>query len=278
MAESLSLDRNKIILIAGSGRLPVVIAERLRVADAPLTVLSLPGSGQTWPAEIPSATIALDNCMEVLAHKRATGWTHVVMAGGVSRPTTGREQSPTLPIDFSGGDDAVLRQFITRMEDDLGLCVVGAADIAPELVTHQGCLTATAPSCTDRADIEQGFRRARQHGMNDAGQAAVVAHGHCIALELPAGTDALLRKIARDRDGSDGSAGRRGVLAKCKKPIQDQRIDLPTIGPHTVEMAANAGLAGIAIESGAVILLDRDETLEIANRHGLFIWSGEITS
>ncbi len=271
------MDQRRIILIAGIGRLPDVIADRVVATGTPLTVLSLPGARQTWPAGIEAEAIALDNCMRVLSDKRAEGWTHVVMAGGTSRPTARQGTAQTLPIDFSGGDDAVLRQFITYMEDGLHLSIIGADDIAPELVTHSGCLTSSRPQKADMADIEHGFHLARDHGMNDAGQAAVVAGLDCIALEPPGGTDALLMQVATKLAWSGDPTERKGVLVKCRKPTQDRRIDLPTVGVNTVAMAASAGLAGIAIESGEVILLDQDRTVTAADRHGLYIWSGEIT-
>ena len=61
-------------------------------------------------------------------------------------------------------------------------------------------------------------------------------------------------------------------MVKASKPTQDLRIDLPTIGPVTVELAAAAGLAGIAGEAGHVLIIDRDETIRLADELGLFIF------
>ncbi|MCY4260505.1 MAG: UDP-2,3-diacylglucosamine diphosphatase LpxI [Rhodobacteraceae bacterium] len=270
------IDHNQTILIAGRGRLPAVLAERLLAAGTPLTVLSLPGSDQSWPPAIQSGEISLANWMQVLAGKRAEGWTRAVMAGGVGRPPAPEDCS--CPVDFSGGDDDVLRQFIVCMEDEIGLTIVSAVEIAPDLVAHSGLLTARAPTGQDRQDIRQGFQHARAHGMHDAGQAAVVARRKCLGLEPAAGTDALLKSVAETLAWPGPPARRRGVLAKCRKPIQDHRIDIPTVGPSTVELAAAIGLAGIAIRSGEVILLDRELSIRCADAHGLFIWSEKVSS
>jgi len=96
----------------------------------------------------------------------------------------------------------------------------------------------------------------------------VVAGGLCLGIEAVEGTDALLARVAGLRDrGPEG-----GVLVKLPKPAQDRRFDLPTIGPRTVEGAAQAGLNGIVIEAGGANLIDREATVRAADAAGLFLW------
>ena len=104
----------------------------------------------------------------------------------------------------------------------------------------------------------------------DIGQAAVVARGYVLAVEAAEGTDAMLRRCG-DLNGW-GYGARQGVLVKRPKPGQDRRFDLPGIGPQTVELAAEAGLAGIAVEAGAVLLAGVDELVDKANAAGLFLY------
>ncbi|MCZ6885928.1 MAG: UDP-2,3-diacylglucosamine diphosphatase LpxI, partial [Alphaproteobacteria bacterium] len=61
------------------------------------------------------------------------------------------------------------------------------------------------------------------------------------------------------------------VLVKVKKPGQERRVDLPTIGVETVRTCAAAGFRGIAIEAGATIVLHRDEVVAAADDAGLFL-------
>ena len=63
----------------------------------------------------------------------------------------------------------------------------------------------------------------------------------------------------------------RGVLVKAPKSGQDLRFDLPTVGSRTVEGAANAGLAGIAIVAGNTIVADAQAMIEAADKAGLFV-------
>jgi DUF1009 family protein len=65
------------------------------------------------------------------------------------------------------------------------------------------------------------------------------------------------------------------VLFKGPKPGQDRRMDLPAIGPSTVVRASEAGLAGIVVEAGGVLMLERPATLAAADAAGLFIWGRE---
>jgi DUF1009 family protein len=139
-----------------------------------------------------------------------------------------------------------------------------------------GCLTRTRPSEKASADVAIAFEAARAIGRIDAGQAAVAVDGLVVALEALEGTDAMLDRVRQLRERRRVSwRGRAGVLAKCAKPQQDLRIDMPTIGPATVEAAAAVGLAGIAVEAGRVMIVSREETVQAADRHGMFIVAEE---
>ncbi len=61
------------------------------------------------------------------------------------------------------------------------------------------------------------------------------------------------------------------MLVKIAKPGQDRRLDLPSIGPATVEAASQAGLRGIAVEAGGALVVDRDAVVRAADASGLFV-------
>ena len=119
-------------------------------------------------------------------------------------------------------------------------------------------------------DIRLGFRVARALGSFDIGQGAVVARQYVLAVEAAEGTDSMLRRC-RDLNNW-GFKSRKGVLVKAPKPGQDLRLDMPVIGPRTIELASEAGLAGIAVAAGAVLLADQQELVEKADRFGLFLY------
>jgi DUF1009 family protein len=123
-------------------------------------------------------------------------------------------------------------------------------------------------------DANRAMAAARAIGAIDAGQAAASVNGRIVALEAAEGTDGVLARIATLRqNGRLKWSGRAGVLAKCPKPQQDLRVDMPTIGPSTVAGVDAAGLAGIAIEAGHVMIVERENTLRQAKTAGVFIFA-----
>ena len=110
-------------------------------------------------------------------------------------------------------------------------------------------------------------------GAFDVGQGVVVCDGLVLAVEAQEGTDAMLRRVAELPETVRGSPqSRRGVLLKRPKPIQERRIDLPTIGVRTIEGAIAAGLAGVAVEADGALAVGRADVVAAANRAGLFVY------
>ena len=157
--------------------------------------------------------------------------------------------------------------------------VVGVLDLAPDLLAPAGVQSARAPDARDRGAIETGLRLLRDLSPYDVGQATVVAGERVLAIEGPEGTD---RMLARVRAAGRASMWRRtaagGVLVKVPKEGQDLRVDLPAIGPRTVAWAAKAGLDGIAVASGRTLIVDRDETVRLCDRRGLFLLGVDLAS
>jgi DUF1009 family protein len=136
--------------------------------------------------------------------------------------------------------------------------------VAPDLLVGEGPLGTERLPPQARADAAIGFAVRAALGPLDAGQAVVVADGKVLAIEGAEGTDAMLERVGKLR-ASGASVNGSGVLAKGPKPGQELRVDMPAIGPKTVELGAAARLAGLALESGAVLLLDRGEAIWAAN-------------
>jgi DUF1009 family protein len=124
----------------------------------------------------------------------------------------------------------------------------------------------------NQADIAKGLAFLHATSPFDIGQAVVVSDARVLAVEAAEGTDQMLDRIAQlRRNGRIAAASRRGVLVKMAKRGQDRRIDLPSIGPRTVEGAARAGLAGIAAVAGSTIVAEPDRTAAAADRERLFV-------
>ena len=207
-----------------------------------------------------------------IAELKRAGVVDLVMAGPVRRPSWSE-----IGLDWRGaqlvakigaralGDDSLLSAVARELEGE-GFRLVGADDLLPDGVAGEGTLGRHTPDDQARADIARGIEVALALGTADVGQSVVVQQGLVLAVEAIEGTDALL---ARARDLARAGPG--GVLVKMAKPQQDRRMDLPTIGPKTLELAAAAGLRGVAVEAGGTIVVDPDACIAVADRLGLFL-------
>jgi DUF1009 family protein len=172
---------------------------------------------------------------------------------------------------FKGGDDRLLSGVATIMAER-GFKLIGAHELAPEIAMPLGALGRNEPNARDLTDIERGLALLRATGPFDVGQAVVVADGRVLAIEAAGGTDAMLAHLSELRDnGRIRSSAGVGVLIKAPKPGQDRRIDLPSIGPQTVEGVARAGLAGIAIVAGSAVVAEPDRIAQAADSARVFV-------
>jgi DUF1009 family protein len=299
-----------IAIVAGKGALPGIVLERLQASgEAPL-ICEVAGVDPDLPQDLARLSFGLETLGTFLKTLPGMGVTKVCLAGAVRRPRLdpARLDAATLPLvprmmaAMGKGDDGALRELLNLFEEH-GMAVVAATDIVPDLLPPEGVQTAAKPDSSRTRDAIVGEATIADMGRADIGQACVVLDAKVIAREDVAGTDAMLQRLAQgapvalpdpdplfgplDTMGAviDGVAGwlsgedmdrdlpgRNAILFKAPKPSQDRRVDLPAIGPDTVRAAHRAGLAGIVIEAGGVMVLDRDETIRIADSHGLFLW------
>jgi len=265
-------------LIAGGGALPRLVAQAC-AADGRLgCVIAL--SGFADPADYDGALVrTIGQFGHVVRDMKAAGCDAVCFAGIVTRPDfrsfvpdlEGAKLLPGLLAAAVRGDDALLRVVIKAFEAQ-GLRVVGADTLSDSLLATEGRIGGDADAGPHQSDIAKAMQIAAAIGVLDAGQGAVVCDGLVLALEAQEGTDAMLERVAQLPENIRGTVDvPRGVLAKRPKPQQERRIDLPVIGVATIERAAAAGLAGIAVEAGAALILGREAVDEAARRHGLFV-------
>lgn len=262
-------------LIAGRGALPAALIAAL---ETPPLICALDGF---LPDGLP-----VDQVFRIERLAFFLNWlldqqvTRVVFAGAVQRPRLdpalmdpmSAQILPRIMSAFQAGDDATLRAIIAIFEE-VGLAVVGVADIAPALVPGPGVL-AGQTTAIDGRDATRAALIVAALGGIDVGQGAVVQQGLCLAVEVLAGSDAMLDSVAALAPNLRPDPARgRGVFYKAPKPGQDLRIDLPTLGVQTVERAATAGLAGIAWQVGGVICLDLPAMIRCAEEAGLFLWA-----
>jgi hypothetical protein len=158
------------------------------------------------------------------------------------------------------------------MFEEEGFRAIGVAQAAPGLVCGEGALGKRQPDEDHRADMARGFAIVAALGTLDVGQAAVVCEGLALAVEAAEGTDRMIERVGTLRLALRGTADKkRGVLVKALKPNQDAKTDMPVIGVATVERAAAVGLAGIGLEAGGALIVDKAMVAARADALGLFV-------
>jgi UDP-2,3-diacylglucosamine hydrolase len=268
-------------IVAGAGELPLALARAVREDGRPVFVLGLEGiADPNAVMDFPHAWASVGEFARATSLLKDAGCSQVTLAGRVRRPEfsklkldrLGRQHIGQIMAAALKGDDALLRAVITIFEKQ-GLHVVGSADVTRGLLAPAGPLGRFEPGSEDLSDIRQGLRVVKTLGALDIGQAAVVCAGLVLAVEAAEGTDAMLARIPGLPAALRGTeSSRRGVLVKAVKPRQERRVDLPVIGAKTVEIAAAAGLSGIAVQSGAVLVLNRPRIADMADASGMFVY------
>jgi DUF1009 family protein len=268
-------------MICGGGTLPVAVAEAVMARGRRVVLFPIRGWADAALVErYPHCWLAVAQVDRFLRRARAEGCRDVVFIGTAVRPPF-----RTLRVDwgmfrllprvwrmYRGGDDHLLSGVVKVFEDH-GFRILGAHEVAPEILMPAGSVGSRTPAAQDLADIERGLGLLRVIGPFDVGQGVVVAFNHVLAVEAAEGTDAMLGRVAelRARGRVPTSPGK-GVLVKAPKPDQERRIDLPTIGPRTVTEAARAGLAGIAIMAGEAIIAEPEAVAAAADREKVFVF------
>ena len=257
-----------IALFAGTGDLPAIIANR---AGARLAVVcQMQGFAASVPVAAPLLTYRLERLGSLLDDLLARGVTQVCLVGALQRPAIDpalidAQNAPILAQlvpALALGDDGLLRA-ILHLFEKYGLAIIGAADLAPDLLPPPGVPTRARPRRAAARAATLGDATVAVLGRSDTGQACVIRRARVVATEDRAGTDAMLARLA---------PGRGGMLFKAPKPGQDRRVDLPVIGAHTARGAIRAGLSGITIAAGGVMVIDLAQVVALLDAAGLYLW------
>jgi DUF1009 family protein len=260
-------------VIAGSGALP----ERLLYACEKQGIVPfvVGFEGQTDPRAVQGRNhmwSRIGSAGQIISTLKAHQVRDLILIGGIRRPTLMELRPDLKTAEFFAriglraiGDNDLLGALRQELERE-GFTIHGVHEFAHDLLTAEGVLGTRKPSREEWVDIRRGIEVSQALGKIDVGQAVVVQEGIVLAVEAAEGTDDLMRRTRHIR-----RQGRGGVLVKTCKPQQDKAFDLPTVGPDTLEVAALAGLAGIAIEAGKSLLIDPQRVAEIANKHKMFV-------
>ncbi|MBM7067707.1 LpxI family protein [Actibacterium sp. 188UL27-1] len=279
-----------IVLIAGAGALPGIVARQVFDSGRSVRVYALDGVPVDLDIDVPVRRFRIERLGSLLAELGRIGAREVCFAGAVSRPAIEMDMidDATRPLmeqigaALRAGDDGALRVILGLFER-AGLRVLGVQDVAPDLLLGPGVPTVAGPNDRDGVNAARGAAIVAAMGVADLGQSCVIADCQALAVEALPGTNWMLQSL---QAGSAPALSatmpaqpalkallQRGLFYKGPKPDQDRRVDLPTIGRETVERVAALGLRGLVIEAGGVIVLDRDTVIQRCDTDGLFLWA-----
>jgi DUF1009 family protein len=254
-------------LIAGNGNLPILLSQSIRKEGHRLAAVAHLGETRKdlkryvdflkW-VEIGQ----LDEIIRILKEENVE---KVLLAGGISKRHFFSRLKPdaravkVLSRLRDKKDDAILRALSEEIEAE-GMQVVSPALFLKEHLAPKGCWSQRQPTDREKKDIAFGWEMAQQIGCLDIGQSVVVKDQIILAVEAIEGTDAAIRR--------GGKLGRGDIaVIKICKPRQDQRLDLPVIGPATLRVLTKAGGSLLAVEAGKTIVMDKKQVLHEANRN-----------
>ena len=266
--------KRKLGIIAGGGILPQILINHCIQTNRDYFVLAIENNANKaiFTPDIPHKWIRIGQAgtgFKTMADEKIA---EIVMIGTIHRPSFAdlvpdlRTTAFFAKIGFKSlGDDGILRALITEIESE-NMRVVGIHEVMPELLVKKGLLTKTKPDKQALADIERGIEVALTLGRLDVGQSVIVQQGLVLGAEGIEGTDKLI-----ERCGTYQRKGTGGILVKLRKPQQDMRIDLPTIGTTTIENLHKVGMRGIAVHAGNALIVNEPEVIKLADKYGMFI-------
>ncbi len=258
-------------IIAGNGLLPISLVDTFIKQGGQCYIAALEGEANPiLYKNFNHRFFKIGMVGSIIEYFREYAVRDLVIAGGINRPNL-----RSIKVDLVGsqliarilkqkflGDDKVLSIIINFLEEK-GFKIISSYQI---LNANNNIITKRTPSESDLIDIELGVKLLDNIGDIDVGQSIIVEGGYIIGIEAAEGTDNLIKRCANLRKNIAGA-----VLVKMMKKGQDNRVDLPTIGPETINNLANYGYNGLAIEKDKVIIIDPEGTRALADKYGLFI-------
>ena len=273
--------RRPLAIIAGGGFFPIEVARHARLNGFDPVFFALKGfAARSLAQEASTQWVDLLKAQDLLAALKTLRPAGVILAGHVRRPgphvmvsafSQFKDASDLLAL-LAQGDDHLLRGALSALEQE-GLKLLGIDDVAPGLLCPAGTLGSVLPEGDGiERMIVTGFGLLRALSPFDCGQAAVLEGSRVLAIEGPEGTDRMLKRCRPSWQWMFKTRPlMKRLFIKAAKQGQERRADLPAIGPRTIEACARAGISGLALQAGSVVLIEREEMVRRADALGLFI-------
>lgn len=258
-------------LVAGNGFFPGEFIANVKTAGHQIAVAA--HYEETDPAVIENATfiewIHVGQIARTIRFFEKNNVKTVAFLGGIRRQRLFRKvrldwlAMKIIARAIGMRDDAILRA-IAQEYENRGFTVISPVEFLGRSCAQIGCLTNRKLSAAEREAAQLGWEAAETLGSLDTGQTAVVNGGIIVALEAIEGTDATITRAGV-------LSGPGAVVVKLPKPIQDRRLDLPAIGPKTIETMQASGATALILQHQGALLFDPGEIVRLANKADIAI-------
>ena len=263
-----------IALIAGEGSLPVVIASRLTdMSSAPIVYSVRESIGELSRYALDVVNLSKPDLGFTIKDMKKRGVKNIIMAGTVSKTLVFKPSLFDLTTQkFLAGllfrdDHSILGAIVDFLEKQ-GFKVLSYRDIVPDLLAKAGHIAGRSPSREELNDSEYGFSICKVLVPLSFGQTVIVHKKSVVAVEAMEGTDATLLRA--------GSLCKGGTVAKMMRLDQDERYDIPTVGPDTLKHMAQAKLSCLALHAGWTLIMDIEEFKAMADKENISVIGVEL--
>jgi DUF1009 family protein len=275
---------DRLGLIAGNGRFPLLLLEAARASGVEVVVAAIKeetdeemNARAAADAGVRVHWLSLGELSRLIETFHAEGVTRAVMAGQVRHKQIFSSIRPDwrlakLLMSLRTRNTDMLLGAVAKVLGDEGIELISSTMYLEPLLAEAGALTKRAPDEEEQKDIAYGREVGKAIAGYDLGQTVVVAAQACVAVEAMEGTDATIERagaLMRSLEDEASTLSRKLTVVKVAKPKQDMRFDVPVIGVRTIEVMAAAGATCLAIEAKRTLIFDRDGVVAQANAAGI---------
>ncbi|MFQ5847480.1 MAG: LpxI family protein [Candidatus Methylomirabilales bacterium] len=262
---------SRIGIIAGSGPLPLLAAREAKASGRKVTVVAIREEADPAVEAVADRLhwVGVGQLGGLIRAFKQDGVSEAIMVGKVRmghlftrvRPDV-RGALLYMRLKDRRGDS--IMEGVAQELQQAGIALLECTRFLTGVLVEQGVLTRRVPTPREWEDIRFGQEIARTVAQLKIGQAVVVKNGTVLAVEAIEGTDAAVRRGAE--------LGREGVVVvKGSRPEHDFRFDVPVIGTTTIAVLREVGGTALAVEAKRTLLLDREETLALADGAGIAV-------
>ncbi len=267
-----SLNMEKIGLIAGNKRFPILFSEAAKKRNCYIVAVAIKGDTSHKLRKYVDKIywISLGEFSRLFEIFKNEGINKIAMAGQISPHrlfSKDIDKDPQLKDLLASIKDKRADTIFGAMAEKLnasGFELIDSTTFIEDLLPKQGTLTKRAPDFSEWEDVYFGLELAKAIAYLDIGQTVAVKHKAIVAVEALEGTDNLIRRAGK-------IAGDNFVVVKVSKPMQDARFDMPVVGLNTVKNLIRAKGTCLAIEAAKTIFIDKEASVKLADKKGISV-------